>query len=55
MLVSLQRFGSIRTFSSGYTTLLSGGLSMWIDGIGAVKVDFIVALDVVVAKVDSLR
>jgi len=31
-------------------------LSMWIDGVGVVKVDFIVALDVVVvAKVDSLK
>jgi len=29
---------------------------MWIDGVGVVKVDFIVALDVVVvAKVDSLK
>lgn len=33
---------------------LSGGLSMWIDGVATVKVDFVVAL-VVVAKVDSLR
>lgn len=53
----LQQLGSIRTFSSSLTTLLSGGLSMWIDGVAAVKVDFVVALDVVVvvAKVDSLR
>jgi len=30
---------------------------MWIDGVATVKVDFVVALDVVVvaAKVDSLR
>jgi len=29
---------------------------MWINGVGVVKVDFIVALDVVVvAKVDSLK
>jgi len=45
--------GSIRTFSSSSTTLLSGGLLMWIDGVVAVKVDFVVAL--VVAKVNLLR
>jgi len=28
---------------------------MWIDGVAVVKVDFVVALDVVVAKVDPLR
>jgi hypothetical protein len=55
--VGLQRLSSIKTFSSGSTTLLSGGLSMWIDGVDVVKVDFIVApvVVVVVAKVDSLR
>ena len=54
--VGLQRLGSIRTFSFGLTTLLSGGLSIWIDGVAVVKVDFVVALVVVVvAKVDSLR
>jgi len=55
--MGLQRLGSIRTFSSGSTTLLYGGLSMWIDGVAAVKVGFVIALDVVVAaaKVDSLR
>jgi len=36
-------------------TLLSGGLSMWIDGVADVKVDFAVALVVVVAKVNSLK
>jgi len=35
--------------------LLSGGLSMWIDGVADVKVDFAVALVVVVAKVNSLK
>ncbi|RHN58704.1 hypothetical protein MtrunA17_Chr4g0005211 [Medicago truncatula] len=53
--VDPQRLGSIRTFSSGSTILLSGGLSTWIDGVAAMKVDFVVALVVVVAKVDSLR
>lgn len=53
--MGLQRLGSIITISSGSTTLLSGGLSMWIDGVAAVKVNFVVALVVVVAKVDSLR
>jgi len=54
--VGLQRLGLIRTFSSSSTTLLSGGLSMWIDGVAALKVDFVGALVVVVvAKVDSLR
>jgi len=54
MLVGLQRFGSIRTFSPDSTTLLFGGLSMWIDGVAVVNVDFVVALVVVVAaKVDS--
>jgi len=44
---------SIRTFSPGSTTLLFGGLSMWIDGVVVVKVDFVVVLVlVVVAKVD---
>ncbi|KEH29386.1 transmembrane protein, putative [Medicago truncatula] len=51
--VGLQRLGSIRSFSSDSTTLLSGGLSMWIDGVAVVKVNFVVALVVVVAKVDS--
>jgi len=46
---------SIITFSSGSTTLLYGGLSTWIDSVAAMKVDFVVALVVVVAKVDSLR
>lgn len=56
MSVDPQRLGSIRTFSSGSTILLSGGLSTWIDGVAAMKVDFVVALVVVVvAKVDSLR
>ncbi|RHN69193.1 hypothetical protein MtrunA17_Chr3g0122061 [Medicago truncatula] len=45
--VGPQRLGSIRTFSSGSTTLLSGGLSMWVDGVDAMKVTSIV----VVAKV----
>jgi len=49
--VGLQWLGSIRTFSPGSTTLLSGGLSMWIDGAAVVKVGFVVAL-VTVAKVD---
>jgi len=40
--VGLQQLGSIITFSSDTTTLLSGGFSMWIDGVA-----------VVVAKVDS--
>jgi hypothetical protein len=31
--------------------MLFGGLSMWIDGVAVVKVDFVVALVVVVAKV----
>lgn len=54
--MGLQRLGSIRTFSSGSTTLLSGGLSMWIDGVAVVKVNFVVArVVVVVAKVNSLR
>jgi len=54
--VVLQWLGSIRTFSSGSTTLLSDGLSMSINGVAAVKVDFVVGLVVVVvAKVDSLR
>jgi hypothetical protein len=50
-------FGGVRRCrSSGSTTLLFGGLSMWIDGVAAVKVDFVAALVVVVvAKVDSLR
>jgi len=54
--VGLQRLSSIRTFSFGSTTLLSRGLSMWIDGVATVKVDFVVGLVVVVvvAKVDSL-
>jgi len=53
--MGLQRLGSIRTFSPGSTTLLFGGLSMWIDGFVAAKVNFVVALIVVVAKVNSLR
>jgi len=53
--VDPRRLGSIRIFSFGSTTLLYGGLSVWIDGIAAMKVDFVVALVVVVAKVDSLR
>jgi len=53
--VGLQQLGSIGTLSSSSTTLLSSGLSMWIDGVAVVKVDFVVALDVVVAKVDPLR
>jgi len=52
--VGLQWLGSIRTFLFGSTTLLYDGLSMWIDGVAAVKVDFVVALVVVVAKVVSL-
>jgi len=53
VLVGLQRLGSIKTFSSGLTSLLSGGLSMWNVGVAVVNVDFVVAL--VVVKVDSLR
>jgi hypothetical protein len=49
--VSLQRLGSIITFSFGLTTMLFGGLSMWIDGVAVVKVDFVVALVVVVVVV----
>jgi hypothetical protein len=49
--MGLQWLGSIRTFSPGSTTLLSRGLSMWIDGVAVVKVGFVVAL-VVVAKVE---
>jgi len=33
--VGLQQLGSIITFSSDTTTLLSGGFSMWIDGVAA--------------------
>jgi len=39
--VDPQRLGSIRTFSISSTALLSGGLSMWIDGVAAMKVDFV--------------
>ena len=54
--MGLQQLGLIRTFSSSSTTLLSGGLSMWINGVAAMNVDFVVALViVVVAKVNSLR
>ena len=54
--MGLQRLGSIEPSHPVRLLCLSGGLSMWIDGIAAVKEDFVFALvPVVVAKMDSLR